>query len=49
MVLSGLVTGWAIAFPIGAVGAFLVTLSSRTTFRVSAVVISLLALHTMLA
>lgn len=34
--LSGLVTGWAIAIPIGAVGAFLVTLSSRTSFRVGA-------------
>ena len=36
MVLSGLVTGWAIAIPIGAVGAFLVTLSARTSFRVGA-------------
>jgi arginine exporter protein ArgO len=36
VVLSGLVTGWAIAIPIGAVGAFLVTLSSRTSFRVGA-------------
>jgi arginine exporter protein ArgO len=34
--LSGLVTGWAIAIPIGAVGAFLVTLSARTSFRVGA-------------
>lgn len=34
--LSGLVTGWAIAIPIGAVGAFLVTLSSRTSFAVGA-------------
>ena len=34
--LSGLVTGWAIAIPIGAVGAFLVTLSSRTSFGVGA-------------
>ena len=34
VVLSGLVTGWAIAIPIGAVGAFLVTLSARTSFRV---------------
>jgi arginine exporter protein ArgO len=34
--LSGLVTGWAIAIPIGAVGAFLVALSSRTPFRVGA-------------
>ena len=36
VVLSGLVTGLAIAVPIGAVGAFLVTLSSRTSFRVGA-------------
>jgi len=36
VVFSGLVTGWAIAIPIGAVGAFLVTLSSRTSFRVGA-------------
>jgi arginine exporter protein ArgO len=36
VVLSGLVTGWAIAIPIGAVGAFLVTLASRTPFRVGA-------------
>ena len=36
--LSGLVTGWAIAIPIGAVGAFLVTLASRTSFRVGAAV-----------
>ena len=34
--ISGLVTGWAIAIPIGAVGAFLVTLASRTSFRVGA-------------
>ncbi len=34
VVLSGLVTGWAIAIPIGAVGAFLVTLSARTSWRV---------------
>lgn len=34
--LSGLVTGWAIAVPIGAVGAFLVTLSARTSYRVGA-------------
>ena len=34
--LSGLVTGWAIAIPIGAVGAFLVALSARTSFRVGA-------------
>jgi arginine exporter protein ArgO len=36
VVLSGLVTGWAIAIPIGAVGAFLVTLSARTSFGVGA-------------
>jgi arginine exporter protein ArgO len=34
--LSGLVTGWAIAIPIGAVGAFLVALTARTSFRVGA-------------
>jgi arginine exporter protein ArgO len=34
--LSGLVTGWAIAIPIGAVGAFLVTLTARTSWRVGA-------------
>ncbi len=34
VVLSGLVTGWAIAIPIGAVGAFLVTLTARTSLRV---------------
>lgn len=36
VVLSGLVTGWAIAIPIGAVGAFLVTLTARTSLRVGA-------------
>lgn len=36
VVVSGLVTGWAIAIPIGAVGAFLVTLSARTSFGVGA-------------
>ena len=36
VVVSGLVTGWAIAIPIGAVGAFLVTLTSRTSYRVGA-------------
>ena len=36
VVVSGLVTGWAIAIPIGAVGAFLVTLAARTSFRVGA-------------
>jgi len=34
VVLSGLVTGWAIAIPIGAVGAFLVTLTARSGLRV---------------
>ena len=34
--LSGLVTGWAIAVPIGAVGAFLVALTARTSYRVGA-------------
>jgi arginine exporter protein ArgO len=34
VVVSGLVTGWAIAIPIGAVGAFLVTLTARTSLRV---------------
>lgn len=32
--MSGLVTGWAIAIPIGAVGAFLVTLTARSSMRV---------------
>jgi arginine exporter protein ArgO len=36
VVLSGLVTGWAIAIPVGAVGAFLVALSARTSWRVGA-------------
>jgi arginine exporter protein ArgO len=36
VVLSGLVTGWAIAIPIGAVGAFLVTLTARSGLRVGA-------------
>lgn len=36
VVVSGLVTGWAIAIPIGAVGAFLVTLTARTSLRVGA-------------
>ena len=31
--LSGLVTGWAIAIPIGAVGALLVALTARTSVR----------------
>ena len=33
MVLAGLVTGWAIAIPIGAVGALLVALTARTSVR----------------
>ena len=33
MVLAGLVTGWAIAVPIGAVGALLVALTARTSLR----------------
>lgn len=36
VVVSGLVTGWAIAVPIGAVGAFLVTLTARTSYGVGA-------------
>jgi arginine exporter protein ArgO len=36
VVVSGLVTGLAIAVPIGAVGAFLVTLTARTSWRVGA-------------
>jgi arginine exporter protein ArgO len=36
VIFSGLVTGWAIAIPIGAVGAFLVTLTARTSLRVGA-------------
>ncbi|WP_244931271.1 LysE family transporter [Nocardioides sp. W7] len=36
VLVSGLVTGWAIAIPIGAVGAFLVTLTARTSYRVGA-------------
>ncbi|MCB0905993.1 MAG: LysE family transporter [Nocardioidaceae bacterium] len=34
VVVSGLVTGWAIAIPVGAIAAFLVTLTARTSFRV---------------
>ncbi len=34
VVVSGLVTGLAIAVPIGAVGAFLVILTARTSWRV---------------
>ena len=34
VIASGLVTGWAIAVPIGAVGAFLVALTARTSWRV---------------
>jgi arginine exporter protein ArgO len=33
VLLSGLVTGWAIAVPIGAVGTFLVTLTARAGWR----------------
>ena len=36
VVFSGLVTGWAIAVPIGAVGAFLVALTARTSFGTGA-------------
>ncbi|MGZ4456876.1 MAG: LysE family transporter [Nocardioides sp.] len=36
VVVSGLVTGWAIAIPIGAVGAFLVALTARTSYAVGA-------------
>lgn len=36
VVVSGLVTGWAIAIPIGAVAALLVTLTARTSWRVGA-------------
>lgn len=35
-IASGLVTGWAIAVPIGAVGAFLIALTARTSWRVGA-------------
>ncbi len=34
VVLAGLVTGWAIAIPVGAIGTFLVTLTARSTLRV---------------
>ena len=34
--MSGLVTGWAIAIPVGAVGALLVSLTARTSWRVGA-------------
>jgi threonine/homoserine/homoserine lactone efflux protein len=33
VVIAGLVTGWAIAIPIGAVGALLVALTARTSIR----------------
>lgn len=36
VVVKGLVTGWAIAIPIGAVAALLVTLTARTSWRVGA-------------
>ncbi len=32
--MSGLVTGWAIAIPVGAIAAFLVTLTAQTSLRV---------------
>lgn len=35
-ILTGLVTGWAIAVPVGAIAAFLVTLTARTSWRVGA-------------
>lgn len=35
-ILSGLLTGWAIAVPVGAVGALLVSLTARTSPRVGA-------------
>lgn len=34
VVISGLVTGWAIAIPVGAIGAYLVTVTARTSLRV---------------
>ena len=34
VVISGLVTGWAIAIPVGAIGTYLVTLTARTSLRV---------------
>lgn len=36
VVVSGLVTGWAIAIPVGAVAALLVSLTARTSWRVGA-------------
>lgn len=36
VVVKGLVTGWAIAIPVGAVAALLVTLTARTSWRVGA-------------
>ncbi|NYG53761.1 hypothetical protein [Nocardioides perillae] len=36
VLLQGLVTGWAIAVPVGAVGALLVAVSSRAGWRVGA-------------
>jgi hypothetical protein len=36
VIASGLVTGWAIAVPIGAVGAFPVALTARATWSVGA-------------
>lgn len=34
VVISGLITGWAIAIPVGAIATFLVTLTARTSLRV---------------
>lgn len=36
VVVSGLLTGWAIAVPVGAVAALIVTLTARTSWRVGA-------------
>ncbi|GAB2872270.1 LysE family transporter [Nocardioides pacificus] len=36
VVVSGLITGWAIAVPVGAVAALLVALTARTSWRVGA-------------
>lgn len=36
VVISGLITGWAIAIPVGAIATFLVTLTARTSLRVGA-------------
>jgi arginine exporter protein ArgO len=34
VVISGLITGWAIAIPVGAIATFLVTLTARSSLRV---------------